>query len=430
MAVGGGDVVVVGVVVVVVVVVAARSSTTESTGASVAAVASSFDRAQYGDVSSGTPATTSASAEQAASPANAGRRSAPVRIGRSSRRNDTTARSSVTAMRTAKSTASGQAGALLVEHDVDRPVVQVDAVADRAEGDERGPGEQAAQRRRDLQSEHQPGRRQGEQRQPALVRRAGARRPGQRGPGDDTDADDPEPGDRAGKRPLRPPAVEDDGEERADQDLAQPRRRRPVGGVTTPDCGDQRRGHRRGDGEGADDQHAAAPPRPQHDHHRQRPDPVELLLDRQRPVVVEWRADVLAARYEVGVGLPARQGDPVVDLGERRPEVPAQLVDAVEQTGPRQHDDAGEAGDTRREQPADASGVERPDVEPAVAIVLDQGERRDQVPRQGEEHRDADVSTVEPALVEHEHERDRQRPHPVERRLVGEARPARHGPGG
>ena len=42
---------------------------------------------------------------------------------------------------------AGEAGALLVEHHVDRPVVEVHAVADGAEGDERVGGEQAAQRR-------------------------------------------------------------------------------------------------------------------------------------------------------------------------------------------------------------------------------------------------------------------------------------------
>ena len=198
-----------------------RSSTTESTGARVAA---SADCIHDGVVSSGTTAMTSARAEHAATPASAGRGSPPVRIGRSRRRNDTTARATV----------STDADGELVDHHEHGPVEEVDAVADRAEGDERAPGEQAAQRGRDLQADDDGRRRQGEHREPALVRRAGPGRPGHGRPGDDARPADAEPRDGRRKRPRRPPTVEDHGDEGADEDLAQPRRGRPVGRITRP----------------------------------------------------------------------------------------------------------------------------------------------------------------------------------------------------
>ena len=68
------------------------------------------------------------------------------RIGRSSATNDTTATAIVTTARRTNSGRPAEAGALLVEHGVDRPVVQVHAVADDAEADERSPRQRPPQR--------------------------------------------------------------------------------------------------------------------------------------------------------------------------------------------------------------------------------------------------------------------------------------------
>ena len=61
-----------------------------------------------------------------------------------------------------------EAGAL-IDHEVDRPVEQVDAVADDAERDDRPPRQRPTQRRVDLEADEQRRRRQRQHRQPAAV---------------------------------------------------------------------------------------------------------------------------------------------------------------------------------------------------------------------------------------------------------------------
>ena len=120
----------------------------ESTGASVAAAASRSPAIQYGVESTGTMAATMPIEAQAATAVGiTGRqRSRRARIGRSRARYDTTASVSVTVIRRANRGSGGRSGALGVEHDVHRPVVEVHAVADRPEGDERCGAERSTQR--------------------------------------------------------------------------------------------------------------------------------------------------------------------------------------------------------------------------------------------------------------------------------------------
>ena len=216
--------------------------------------------------------------------------------------------------------------------------------------------------------------------------------------------------------------VHANGEQGPDEDLGQPRRR---GVVRRVGPGGDRDHHRRDGAGGGQPGHRgdAARRRPaQHDDQHQRPHPVELLLDREAPVVVERRALAGRPGHLLGVAASPGEGDPVVDLSQRAPEVAAQVGDAVELAGPRRHHHAEQAHQAGRQQAAHPAGVERTGVEATGAIVLHQRQARDQEPRQREEHRHADVAARHPSVpgVEHQHHRHGDRPHPVERRLIAE----------
>jgi hypothetical protein len=81
--------------------------------------------------------------------------------------------------------------------------------------------------------------------------------------------------------------VQHHGEDGAGQELTEPRRGRPVRGVGAGRRGDDRRGDRREGEQRADEHEPTAVGPAQDDDQRKWPHPVELLLDRQRPVVVE-----------------------------------------------------------------------------------------------------------------------------------------------
>ena len=102
---------------------------------------------------------------------------------------------------------------------------------------------------------------------------------------------------------------------------------------------------------------AAAPPEDAQE--QQRPQPVELLLDGQRPVVVERPAQAGLRRGEVGVALPAGELHPVEHLEQRTQHVATQAGDAVEGAGGGQHAHGGEAHQAGGQQPSGTSGVER-----------------------------------------------------------------------
>ena len=136
-------------------------------------------------------------------------------------------------------------GARRVEHDVHRPVEQVQPVADGADGDERPQPEQPAGRRRAAQGEQHRGADQADHGEAAAVGEAvvGGQHDAERAEGEQTGRRQP------GRHPLQATAVVQHGGGGAGEDLRRPRWRRPVGGVGSPGHRDQRR---------ADDRHSAA----------------------------------------------------------------------------------------------------------------------------------------------------------------------------
>jgi len=138
-------------------------------------------------------------------------------------------------------------------------------------------------------------------------------------------------------------------------------------------------------------------PGQEHDEHDEdRPAQVELLLDRQRPEVLQRGGRVSLVEI-----LGAFHGQPVVEAIERgedpvdggRPDLKGRGPDAHRDHG-RHHDRHG-----RGQQAADPAGVERgqrPD--PALADRL-QEQARDQEARDHEEHVDPDEPAVYPEQI-------------------------------
>ena len=304
---------------------------------------------------------------------------------------------------------------------------QVDAVADAPDGGDGPPGEGAqrpptAQRARD-DERREPGA-EGEATAPQVgvgqagghhQRRERAQRDHARHAQPAAVAVDPAP---AGP-------VEGDGRSHAEQDLAGPHVGAVVeavqAGAALVEPGAPRHG---GDGgrRGEGGQVAPPPPGTEHGAEDQGGEQVELLLDRQRPVVQHRRG-----RLEPG-GVAGSVGDelPVGHVGRRGRGLSRQAVDLLlgrhrGGVDPHQH----EPGHRGREQAADPPGPERRGPDAAVAVRTEQ-DRRDQEPGEGEEHRDPEEATPCPAhvAVVGEHEGDRHGTEAVERRLVAAEQPA------
>jgi len=109
-------------------------------------------------------------------------------------------------------------------------VVEVHAVTDPTEIDERSPREQRRERTRHARCGDGGRARDGEHGQPALVGRTRPARPRDGSDDHDREADPAERSQATGHRP----AVDDHREEGADEDLGETRRRRPVHGIGTP----------------------------------------------------------------------------------------------------------------------------------------------------------------------------------------------------
>ncbi len=182
----------------------------------------------------------------------------------------------------------------------------------------------------------------------------------------------------------------------------------------------------RADHERAD--RSARPPPDRHDD--ERPHEIELLLDRQAPEVVEHRR--FGERLPVPTGL--RDEVPVGDV-EHGPRTIAfdtrQVRQAAEQ--PRPQSDDHDQRQHRRQQSTEPSTPERSETHTTRGVGVADQQRRDEKPRKGEEQ----INTEKPALqvptVEQQHRHHGQRAQTIERRDVPprrrdrSARRARHG---
>ncbi len=209
-----------------------------------------------------------------------------------------------------------------------------------------------------------------------------------------------EPGARQGT-PGAGPAGERDREERADPELPDAggggEERREGVGVRGPD-----RPRERGGDENAEHRGHGPPARSVHDERQQdeeqRPDDVELLLDRQGPVVLHRRG--AHVRGEV-VHLAARE-HPVDDVRRCGRDVdgdvpPSQAGDDDERHGGRddEHEDRG------GEEPADPAADEPQPGDGSGGLELDDEESGDEEARDDEEDVDTDEATAqrEPGVV-------------------------------
>ena len=153
-------------------------------------------------------------------------------------------------------------------------------------------------------------------------------------------------------------------------------------------------------------------------HEDERPDEVELLLDRQAPQVAQQR------RIGGVVGHVAEDLAPVAEVEQR----PRQVASHVASRR-RRADDQRDGGDHQqhheegRQQPAGPPQPELSEVDPAVALALLDQQGRDEEAGHDEEDLDADPPAGHPAEagVVAEHDQHRQGPQAVEARLVPEA---------
>ena len=156
----------------------------------------------------------------------------------------------------------------------------------------------------------------------------------------------------------------------------------------------------------------AQPGRPEQ---KQRPEDVELLLERQRPVVLHH------GRVVRGEVVDRAEGErPVLEVEGAREDLP----ERVHQAGQRQDEqrrDGGEHehGDGCRQQPAHALRPEGRQPDPPRPLQFAGQLAGDEVAGDDEEDVDADVAAGEaprPEVVEH-HEDDGNRPQPLDVRL-------------
>ncbi len=325
------------------------------------------------------------------------------------------------------------------EHD-DRPVPQVDAVADRAQHGQRrqrqGLPQRAGGAARDRPDHDQ--RRHGEHQQAAPV--VGRRQPvdGHAHPPDEGERRDRRRGERRRGPALPPGPVErPDRQRRAEEGRRQPGVGAEVGAVGVERVvGDGQQGERHGGaGHGQNEQPPVGPvavgpagPAPaapaQHRQHDQRPHQVELLLDRQAPGVVERRGDAEHVPVADVGQHPVPVGD-VPEGGEHvAPEAGAVGLGGEPQQQRRDAHDQHEHGGQQAPRPPCPEPAE---ADAAGAVVLGDEQRGDQEAGEDEEEVDAEEPAVEAPEVEGDDRGHRQAAQPVEGGLV--AQPAARGPG-
>ena len=172
-----------------------------------------------------------------------------------------------------------------------------------------------------------------------------------------------------------------------------------------------RRGEDPRDGEHADTRAGASEHRG-HTREQERPQQVELLLDRQRPRVLQWTLEARVREVAAGVDEP-----PVRHIGDRRKEVTPERCPFRERGDEPRHErhDEQQQGE-RRQQASSTSGPECPERDAAGPLHLADQQRRDQEPGEHEEHVHAQVSGPEPrhSDVEQHDQDDRDGAHAIE----------------
>ena len=256
------------------------------------------------------------------------------------------------------------------------------------------------------------------------VRRPGHPRPGERQQHDRTDGGDFERDPRLAS-PRRTAEREPRRERGADEDRRDARvgavvDARRVGRVVEVERPRQRRD--RGSDRGEQHGDRRRPPRPHpHEHgDDQRPDQIELLLDREAPRVVERRRraedrPVVAAREDRA---------PVREIADRRERVAADRRELVGFREPAPRTARPRRGRTRARGAGVGPGAPRTHAQCDAAPLMrfGQQQRRDQEARQHEERVDTEEAAGEVPAVEQEYAGDRQAAEPVEGRLMGQPR--------
>ncbi len=314
-----------------------------------------------------------------------------------------------------------EASPLRAQPEVDRPVVEVHAVAHEPEraqrrDPERGPDRPGDQHRRDDQrDEHRV------QRETAAVEEVVAL--ADDGPGSDEHAErDRAAGrDRDAHAPVGEPlaAGERDRQQRADQQLDRTRvgavvhAGRVVPGGEQHRCEHRRAGRERPDDDGEAAARAAGPER--HADEQQREHQVELLLDCERPEVLHRRG----CGEQRGVRLVAEHEAPVRHIAQRTEPVarqPSGLVSVGD--GQAVDRDPGQRDERGRQDAARPPGPEAAEGDPAAVVALLEQQGRDEEAGEGEEDADAEKAAGRPAEagVEQQDTRDRQPSQAVERR--------------
>ncbi len=317
----------------------------------------------------------------------------------------------------------------------ERPVVEVHAVADEAEGRQRLDRQQLAERARGRLhrrgDDDRGGHRARQQAAAVEVRRLALEREGRGGEeqrGADAGHLEDEPGATGGDR------AQQRGQRRqgdAGEDGEGPRVGAVVDAVgAVPGVERQRQERRHGTEHHRGDEDAlrhglgrpggAPPPHGEQAGDDQRPDHVELLLDREAPRVVERRR-----RGEERPVVVAREHRPPVGhVGDRGEGVHAdevQLLGRGEERGIGRHPEQHHA--ERREEPPRPSGPEGPEVHVLGRADLREQQAGDEEAGQDEEGVDAQVAAVEVAAVEQQHAGDGGAADAVERADVADARP-------
>ena len=260
-------------------------------------------------------------------------------------------------------------------HRDEGPVPQVEAVGQPTQPLQWRPAQQQDRA-------HAPGCGSGEQDQRGATRRQQRPEAGEeRLPRDDDEREDDErqPGPAGHRRhpPRQPwPGTGPERDDRAQHQLVHPRRGDEVGGrlLERPPPGQRERGAEQCQGDdpggGAED---AGPARGIHEEAEQdhRPQEVELLLDGQRPVVLQRAGGAL----QVEVVHRAPRHAPVDDVGRGGDEVTTHLSPpATRQEDHREQRRPGERGEGGRQQSAGAARVEPGEVDPPAGPPLLQQE--------------------------------------------------------
>ena len=232
---------------------------------------------------------------------------------------------------------------------------------------------------------------------------------GEPGPAGQLD-DDPAP---PGARSNQADRVGDEGEPGADQQPDRP----GVGAEVDPGGVGERlvqQGHQGHRGQGPQPHQAEHPPSQQGPagSHRQRPQDVELLLDRQRPQMAEQRR----ARHRLEVGRVAVDERPVGHVAEGGEDVATEPTHLVGHHHRGEGDHGEEQEDQCREETAGTPHPEPFHVEPAEAADVRHQQRGDEEAADHEEDVDPQEPGGEPADLEvvEDHGDHRHRPDAVE----------------